>query len=66
MLIAKKPKKGIKIYCNYRGINKAFLKTRYLLLFIKKILNAIYGAKLFIKLNVIAVFNKVKIVLGYK
>ena len=66
MLIAKKPGKGIKICCNYWGINKTFLKNRYLLLFIKKILNAIYGAKLFTKLDIIAAFNKVRIVPNYK
>ena len=42
------------------------LKNQYLLLLIRKILNAIYGVKLFTKLNIIAAFNKIKIVLGYK
>ena len=62
----KEAKKGVKICCNYRGINKVLLKNQYLLPLIRKILDAIYGVKLFIKLNIIAIFNKVKIMLGYK
>ena len=66
MLIAKKPKGGVKIYYNYKGINKILLKNQYLLLLIKKILDAVYSAKFFIKLNIIIAFNRIKIILSYE
>jgi len=59
MINRKKAWKRNKNLLQLPNINKIFLKNRYLLLFIKRILTVIYQAKLFIKLNVIAVFKKV-------
>ena len=62
----KEAKKGVKICYNYRDINKVLLKNQYLLLLIRKTLDTVYSAKLFTKLNIIIVFNKIRITLGYK
>ncbi|KHE80978.1 hypothetical protein GE21DRAFT_1216967, partial [Neurospora crassa] len=45
ILLVKKLGGGVKIYINYRRINKILLKNRYLLLLINEILDAIYRAK---------------------
>ena len=39
---------------------------RYLLLFIKETLDIIYKIKIFIKLNVIFTFNRIRVKEGYK
>ena len=57
LLLTAKPSGGIQIYYSYRGLNTVTIKNRYLLLLIRKTLNILYGAKYFIKLNVIAAFN---------
>ncbi|EGO54644.1 hypothetical protein NEUTE1DRAFT_49053, partial [Neurospora tetrasperma FGSC 2508] len=57
----KKLKGGVRICVNYRGINNITFKSRYLLLLIKKILNVIYYIKIFIKFDIIAAFNYIRI-----
>jgi len=42
------------------------IKNRYLLPLVREILNALYGAKYFTKLNVITIFNQIRITEGYK
>ena len=66
ILLIKKPGGGVYIYVNYRGINNITFKIRYLLLFIKEILNIIYKIKIFIKLNIISAFNRIRVKEGYK
>ncbi|OCK87649.1 uncharacterized protein K441DRAFT_593473, partial [Cenococcum geophilum 1.58] len=48
------------------GLNIVTIKNRYLLLLIRKILNVLYSAKYFTKLNVITIFNQIRIAEGYK
>jgi hypothetical protein len=66
LLLAAKPGGSIRIYYNYRGLNTVTIKNRYLLLLIHKTLNILYGAKYFTKLNIIAVFNRIRITEGHK
>jgi len=66
LLLAAKPGGGVQICYNYQGLNIVTIKNRYLLLLIHKILNALYSAKYFTKLNVIAAFNRIRIAEGYK
>jgi len=56
----------MKVCYNYRDINKALLKNQYLLLLIRKLLNAVYGAKSFIKLTIIIASNIIEIIPNYK
>jgi len=66
LLLTIKPGGSILNYYNYRGLNIVTIKNRYLLLLIHKILNVLYSAKYFTKLNIIAIFNQIRIVKGYK
>jgi len=66
LLLTVKPGGGVRIYYNYRGLNTVTIKNRYLLLLIRETLNALYGAKYFTKLNIIAAFNRIRIAEGYK
>ena len=66
LLLATKPGEGVRIYYNYRGLNNVTVKNRYPLPLIRKILNTLYGAKFYTKLNIIAVFNRIRITKGYK
>jgi len=57
LLLAAKPSGSIQIYYNYRGLNIVTIKNRYLLPLVREILDVLYSAKYFTKLNVIAAFN---------
>jgi hypothetical protein len=47
------PKKdgGLRLYVDYRGLNKVTIKNRYLLPLISKILDRLSGAKYFLKID---------------
>ena len=49
---------------DYRGLNNITRKNQYLLLLIKEILSGISKVKYFTKLNIIAVFYKIRIAKG--
>ncbi|EGO54979.1 hypothetical protein NEUTE1DRAFT_47930, partial [Neurospora tetrasperma FGSC 2508] len=66
ILLIKKPSGSIYIYINYYNINNIILKIYYLLLLIKKTFNIIYRIKIFIKFNIITIFNRIRIKEGYK
>ncbi|KAK0736569.1 hypothetical protein B0T21DRAFT_289517, partial [Apiosordaria backusii] len=57
VLIIKKPNREIYIYIDYYSFNNIIVKNRYLIFFIKKILNTLYKVKYFFKLNITIVFN---------
>jgi hypothetical protein len=59
LLLAAKLGGGVRICYNYKGFNNITIKNHYPLLFIYKTLNALYGAKFYIKLDIIAVFNRI-------
>ena len=66
LLLATKPSSIIRIYYNYQGLNIVTIKNQYLLLLIRETLNALYSAKYFTKLNIIATFNQIRIAEGHK
>jgi len=66
LLLTTKLKGGVRICHNYRGLNNVTIKNQYPLLLIRKILNALYSAKFYTKLNIIAMFNRIRIAKGYK
>ena len=66
LLLAVKPSSGVWICYNYQGLNIVTIKNRYPLPLIYKTLDALYSAKYFTKLNVIAAFNRIWIAEGYK
>jgi hypothetical protein len=66
LLLAAKPSGGVRICYNYRGLNTVTIKNWYLLPLIRETLNALYGAKYFTKLDIIAAFNRIWITEGYK
>ena len=66
LLLTAKPGGGVRICHNYKGLNNVTIKNRYLLLLIRETLNALYSAKFYTKLNVIAAFNRIRITKGHK
>ena len=66
VLLARKPGGGVRIYIDYRGINNIILKNRYLLPLIRKTLDTICSTKIFTKLDIITVFNRVRITKGHE
>jgi len=60
VLIIKKSKKDIRIYINYRVLNVLIIKNRNILLFIRNILVRLCIAKFYIKFDIIAIFNKIR------
>jgi hypothetical protein len=66
LLLAAKPGDEMRIYQNYKILNNITIKNRYFLPLIRKILNSIYRAKHYIKLNIIAAFNNIRIIEGHE
>jgi hypothetical protein len=64
VLLVRKPGGGVRFCVDYRGLNELSVKDRYLLLLIRETLRNIARARWFTKLNVIAVFHKIRIALG--
>ena len=60
MLFAIKINKNLRFCINYRKLNVMTKRNRYLLPLIKKIIEKIIECKHFIKLNIIIVFNKLR------
>lgn len=46
---------------NYRVLNALTIKNRYSILLIRETLNRLYKIKYYIKLDIIAAFNKIRI-----
>ena len=51
----------MRLYVNYRGLNKIMIKNYYLLPLISKILDQIINTKCFTKLNLQDVFHQIQI-----
>lgn len=66
LLLARKPGGGVRICQDYRGVNNITIKNRYPLPLIRETLDAICNAKVYIKLDVIAAFNRVRIAEGHE
>ena len=63
VLFAKK-KEGFRFYMDYRGLNNITRKNQYLLPLIKETLSSISKIRYFTKLNITAVFYKIRITKG--
>ncbi len=57
-----KSKKDIYIYIDYKDLNNITIKNRYLILLIYEIFNILYYVKIYIKFDIIAIFNRLYIV----
>ena len=57
------PKKdgGLRLYVDYRGLNKVIVKNRYPLPLISETLNRLSGAKIFTKLDLKDTYYRVRI-----
>ena len=62
VLFVKKPKKGFRLCVNYKTFNAITVKNRYPLLLIQETLDRLAKIKYFTKLNIVAVFNKIRMV----
>ena len=64
VLFTRKPGGGLRLYVDYRVLNAITIKNRYLIPLIQETLARICRTKYFTKLNIIAVFNKIRMVPG--
>ena len=64
ILFVLRENKGLRLYVDYRGLNKVIIKNRYPLSLINKTLDQLYGAKIFIKLNLKNAYYRIKIKSG--
>ena len=60
----KKLGRGLRFYIDYRVLNNILIKSRYPLLLILKTLNKLSKTVIFIKLDIILAFNRIRIVKG--
>ena len=59
-----KKKGGLRFYIDYQGLNDITRKNRYPLLLIKETFNSISKIRYFMKLNITALFYKIRITKG--
>ncbi len=60
ILFVKKPSEELRFCVNYRSLNVMTVKNRYSLLLIRETLDRLTKIKYYIKLDIIAVFNKLR------
>ena len=61
VLIIKKLDKELYIYINYRALNALIVKNRNISSLIREIIIKLYDIKIFIKFDIIVIFNKIRI-----
>ena len=66
VLIIKKLDKGLQIYVDYKALNALLIKNQNIPPLIREMLLRLYRTKRYIKFDIIAVFNKIRIKEGYK
>ena len=66
IIVIKKLSRGLRVCVNYRLVNKITIKSRYPILLIKETLARILGKRIFTKLDIIVVFNRIRITKGYE
>ena len=64
VLFVRKPGGGLRLCVDYRALNAITVKNRYLLPLIQEILDRLVKAKYFTKLDIVAVFNKIRMAEG--
>jgi hypothetical protein len=60
-ILVRKPGGGFRFCVDYRALNAFTIKNRYPILLIRETLDRLYKTKYYIKLDIIAVFNKIRI-----
>jgi hypothetical protein len=60
ILFIKKKNEGLRFYMNYRRLNALIKRNKYPISFIEKILAKIQGSKYLTRLDIITVFNKLR------
>ena len=63
-MFIKKPGGGLRFYMDYRVLNNILIKSRYPLSLILETLNKLSKVVIFIKLDIILVFNRIRMVEG--
>ena len=66
VLFIRKPGRNFRLCVNYRALNAITVKNRYPLPLIQEILNRLVKVKYFTKLDIVVVFNKIRMVEGKK
>ena len=61
VIFIKKPSRGLRLYIDYKDLNRIIVKNRYPISLVRKILNRIIYTRFFTKLDIITVFNKMRI-----
>jgi signal peptidase I len=61
VIFIKKPSRGLRLYIDYRNLNRITVKNCYPIPLIRKILNRIIYTRFFTKLDIITIFNKIRI-----
>ena len=64
IMFVKKPGGGLRFYIDYRALNNILIKSRYPLPLILETLNKLSKTVIFIKLNIISAFNRIRIAEG--
>ena len=61
LFVLKSQGRGLRLYIDYRGLNKIIVKNRYPLLLIDKLRDRIYRLKIFTKLDLKLGYNLIRI-----
>ena len=61
VLIIKKPDKELRIYIDYRALNALIIKNRNVFSLIRETITKLYAIKIFIKFDIITIFNEIRI-----
>jgi hypothetical protein len=56
-----KSNRGLRLYVDYRALNKLIMKNRHALLLIDETIDRLFGAKIYIKLNLKDVYYRIRI-----
>lgn len=64
ILFAKKPGGGLRLCVDYKALNAITIKNRYPLFLVQETLSRIYKVVVYITLNIIIAFNKLRIAKG--
>jgi hypothetical protein len=66
ILFVKKPGGGLRLCIDYRALNEVSVKDHYLLPLIKETLNNLQDMKYFSKIDIISVFNNIRMKEGHE
>ncbi len=64
ILLAYKFRKDIYIYIDYKDLNNVIIKNRYPILLIYETFDVLYYVKIYIKFDIIIIFNRLYIISG--